>query len=1093
MKYLKYSAMLLVLLVSLAAGCGEDGDNKNTGPTRTCGAGTVLNPLSECVPDGSVMCAEGTVEVGGKCVASEEVCGENTVWQDGKCVPAGDGVVCGEGTTFSEDTGRCMPDVVCGPGTTAVGGVCLSDEEVLTVDVDAKEAAGQNDPAFGGSPQALTMPAAGDSYLLLGTIEAPTDHDGDGTLDQDVDVYTFEAQGSDFVRVHLHQLAAGSFGFEVRGPNGYYREGPRNSAGPARSLLLPSGGTYEIRVQPQATMFEPDAGPVGGDDHRYLLVLENVGGLDLEGATLVDASVSQVFSASFQAPEEQLFQLLSPAETAVRLRPEQSRLAGSAQPVLMMLDEQGQVVQEFSPDQTQHLMRVEEENSRFVYVDYVRAASLEEAVQVHTGLLETTSFPAVVLAGGSAGLQASGAVLPGSERYFAVEVGLTTSNGTAVPQGVVAHFSLTRTVNRPAELTVYSPDSQVVTSTLENNILFYAEKAGVYLVELKNLDELNTVGYSDLQVATHVPVNLEQLNTTTRSKQTASFSVAAQSVQFFTFEATEALVAQVSLLPAMGQAPTWMDLSGTDMRPLASAAAGDLKIDRQVIASPQRRVGALYNNGSGSARGLIEVASSALPVRESEPNDTRGQADVLSSESQTSLAPVRGRVQGQDVDVFKVRLEETALVVLDARLLSGSRALKVQLLDASGKLIEQADWRGNGLKAGAVLQKDTDYYLQVSTETPGEVSEYAVFASVSSGIAPGLATLEAEPNENSVRATRLPAGALEMIGTLGGYTDADWFEIELAQARWVRPVWQAIDGVAPTHDAMNVMFFAADGVTVLDYASAVRLPAGKSFVQVSSAYSMLQGNTYYLELADVAFEPLGTLHPQSSLEQRDEVFAESGLAGYSFTLMDALPVDGSQAVFVWASEQTSIHDEAGNLIFVGQDSGQTFGTAADPSFYAQALEAGTYYVTVQRDFKPLHDVVVGRIAHRQEAEASGTTTNGMIETAELLGSASATQPLHVLGSVSAADGMDHFEFVVPGNPGDAARPVTVELFQIGETVADMTISLHDETGHPLADAHSIPMVMAMDLAPGRYFVRSWFLFDVGAHSGEYLLRVSMEP
>lgn len=1085
MKHLRYTPLAL-LAFALLAGCGDEpASDKNTGPIKTCGAGTVLNQMFECVPDGSVVCAPGTIEIDGKCVADQSVCGDDTRWEDGKCVPDGSDTSCGEGTTFVEDTGRCMPDVVCGAGTTAVAGKCLSDGEVLAADVNATEAAGENDPAFGGSPQPLTMPAAGDSFLLLGTIDAPADKNGDGRLHQDADTYSFEAQGSDFVRVHLRQVGVGSFGFEVRGPNGYYRQGPRNAAGPSRSLLLPAGGTYEIRVQPQATMFEPGAGPVGGEDHRYLLVLENVGGLDLEGAEIIETATSQSFSATFQSPENQLARLLHPAQSAIRLQVEPGEGTGVTEPVLMVLDAQGKVVNEYAAGQTQHLMRASQENSRFLYVDYVKSNSLAAPVVVGTKVLETTPFSKVFRAGESGSLQAVGQLNPNSERYFSFEVDARTPSGTAVPQGMVVNFSLTRTVNRAAQLTVFTPDSQVVSTSLENRVLFYAEKPGVYLVELKNLDGLNALNFSNLNVTTYLPVSLGELNTGTKKQQTASFSVPAQGVQFFTYEASEPLVSKVKIVPVIGQSPTWMELAGVDMK--ASASSGEsLEIDRHVVLTPQRRVGTLFNEGTQSANGLLELTASTLPGAESEPNDTRAQANVLLAEPDKAPVPVHGSVQGADVDYYKVRLDKKALVAFETKVISGPTALAVQLLNAEGTLIELADWRGDGIKAGAVLQADTDYYLSVATEAPAARTQYAVFSS----LVVTDVTLETEPNNQAVQATSLPADSVEMIGTLGGYTDADWFELSLGQARWVAPVWRTNDAFGATHNVAELTFYAADRTTKLDFETMVKLPAGKSFVRINSPQSLQRGNTYHLELENVDFESLGALTPGATLGRRNEVFTQpKQLVGYSFTLSETLPLDGSQAVFAWSSEQITVFDAAGNAVYVARDSGQVFGSPADPSMYVHELAAGTYYMTVQRDFMSTYDLLIGQITHRKELEITGVNSNNSLETAEELGTLVSDTEVYVHASVHRTDEMDFFAFDVPGQVGDAGYVVSIELFRTGETVADVGLSLQNAAGNPLSDSNMTPQAISMELEPGRYFVRAWFFDDVGFNSGNYLLRI----
>lgn len=205
-----------------------------------------VNPNNPTPPSSGITCGDGTKLEGGQCLPRDEygICEEGTMNVDGVCVRVLDGV-CAEGTSFEAEMSRCVPDVVCGPGTNAVDGQCLAKTELMNQD-SIPEEDGENDPAFGGSPQELTLEPVGDSLLVAGAFDVPLDKNMDRVEDQDVDVYSFTASAGDYLDIKVLQTGVGSFGFEVRGPQGFVRQAPRYLAEPGRKLYIPADGTYQI-------------------------------------------------------------------------------------------------------------------------------------------------------------------------------------------------------------------------------------------------------------------------------------------------------------------------------------------------------------------------------------------------------------------------------------------------------------------------------------------------------------------------------------------------------------------------------------------------------------------------------------------------------------------------------------------------------------------------------------------------------------------------------------------------------------------------------------------------------------------------------
>lgn len=137
------SAAMLAVAPTMFVGCGNDCDPGNTindgdgncvavtqdNVAINCGAGTRLVGR-RCVAEGEIVtCGSGTMVMEGTCVPAL-TCGENTEESDGACVPSG--TVCGEGSSFDTDTGKCIGAIAgaCGEGTTE------NDMQVCVVDAD---------------------------------------------------------------------------------------------------------------------------------------------------------------------------------------------------------------------------------------------------------------------------------------------------------------------------------------------------------------------------------------------------------------------------------------------------------------------------------------------------------------------------------------------------------------------------------------------------------------------------------------------------------------------------------------------------------------------------------------------------------------------------------------------------------------------------------------------------------------------------------------------------------------------------------------------------------------------------------------------
>lgn len=272
-----------------------------------CGSGTEANDDGVCVPAAEACGDKTTLENGicvieaaacgagteldpntGDCALADAACGDGTALDGdtGACVPTAE--VCDTGTKFDGDSGLCLPDS-CQEGDVLVNSVCMSPAQELATNADLTETE-PNDPAFeGGTAGSLTVNAVdGDPFVFAGTIGAPTDIDGDGNLDQDVDVFEFTATEGDWFELMVQSTGLPAPAFIVEGPNDYMRWSPTIGGGAtARDIVIPEDGTYTVTVLPSLNVASNDVGPSGSDDWGYVGTLKAV-----TGGTAVDSDIA---------------------------------------------------------------------------------------------------------------------------------------------------------------------------------------------------------------------------------------------------------------------------------------------------------------------------------------------------------------------------------------------------------------------------------------------------------------------------------------------------------------------------------------------------------------------------------------------------------------------------------------------------------------------------------------------------------------------------------------------------------------------------------------------------------------------------------
>ena len=217
---------ILPVFILFFGACGEDmlcadgtmeHDGRCVAEVSECGPGT-MEQEGACVPlclenqrwDGSACvlvteCAPGTVEEGGRCVP---LCANNETWDGEACQSL---PTCGTGTEYDPATGECLPsEGACAAGSSLVDGMCVPDVtcgegthadasgECVADDLGPSDVAESTDPT---THAVFDLPAEGASISLGGLIDEPFDSDEDGLDESDWDGFNFHAPAGTYLRI----------------------------------------------------------------------------------------------------------------------------------------------------------------------------------------------------------------------------------------------------------------------------------------------------------------------------------------------------------------------------------------------------------------------------------------------------------------------------------------------------------------------------------------------------------------------------------------------------------------------------------------------------------------------------------------------------------------------------------------------------------------------------------------------------------------------------------------------------------------------------------------------------------------------------
>ena len=286
-----------------------------------------LTALLASCGDDSNQCGPDTREENGVCVAAID-CGQGTVANEEgtACVPDGS-VVCADGTMFDVASGTCVPsDTVCGDGTVLVDGVC---RDPATVTPDAEESAEVNDNTGAGQ---ITVPAIGeDGFVIHGCI---TSRDNGETAD--VDPWLLDVTGPTLLEISADGVGGLAAGFAV-----LYAENDAAMADYARfglnlvtdsakrQVYLPAAGLYILGMTDQRTLV--GLGAAGTDTTCYYTTIKQLAmpapialtpGTDVTGTDNGEVKVYRFTSTAdgtiFKATMTESSSVMDPAWVATR-------------------------------------------------------------------------------------------------------------------------------------------------------------------------------------------------------------------------------------------------------------------------------------------------------------------------------------------------------------------------------------------------------------------------------------------------------------------------------------------------------------------------------------------------------------------------------------------------------------------------------------------------------------------------------------------------------------------------------------------------------------------------------------------------------
>ncbi len=313
-----------------------------------CGPNTQLDENNMCIADEAVECGDNT-ELDpneNECIPTDEVCGDNTAFSgdEGTCVPTE--TVCAEGTYYNGEEGLCYPEAQCQPGDAVLDGYCVSEAEEMAANADVV-AGDDTNLLFDGVPADLPVGGDGDPTIFTGTIDAPDDLDGDGELNQQMNVFEIEAEAGDWIEISVRSMGHFDPAFQLLGADltedSYNRLSSFGTGSmKVRQFLIPESRSYYLLVQPELGFLQE--APVGAADWDYVGTVE-----ELERPTAMNHEFEdEDFDGEFGALDENFLMTDEfSAETTIAI--DLDGFSVDVDPILQLWSSEDDYIGEFFP------------------------------------------------------------------------------------------------------------------------------------------------------------------------------------------------------------------------------------------------------------------------------------------------------------------------------------------------------------------------------------------------------------------------------------------------------------------------------------------------------------------------------------------------------------------------------------------------------------------------------------------------------------------------------------------------------------------------------------------------------------------------
>lgn len=685
-----------VAIVDAVSSCGDgtifDETTGKCEPTIRCGAGTEPHESGECVPiahcgPGTELdlgtgecipvaeCGPGTVldESTGEC-RSAATCGAGTVLEDGACVAVG---TCGAGSVLNMDTGLCESNTACGPGQVVASGQCVDPNVAVGLEADAFESTpDQNDPRYGGVPEALELEPVGEQTVFVGNIARPADLSGNGTLDQDRDVWGFSGTAGQYLEISVLGTGLPQPAFILEGPRGYRRVSPLLSTNDtSREVVLPYDGDYELIVVP--TAFVSTELPLGSTNSGYVGVIEQ---LEQPTPTTVvpssDPAAPYELTGNLRDLSDNFLLLDADVGDAVSLVFHEPNAKNP--PAILAFDASGALITHVDLDLSQGAWvgtLVKEDPGTTVVVDWQSSTGANDAYTLH--IAEVPHLQGGTVPANGRGSTGSTSILGHSMAAFTV----------AVPSPLILFWDIERTFN--PDLQLQNDDGTYAIVYDDHESFFFAEPS-TYTFFVFN-DDTSEDSDAFLLYETVTPYDFGELDPT--NPETAKVAGHLLSPDFF--GPSSAWMVARTTAPSLLRFETSVELGNPKivMYDLAGAQLHSHHAPRYGLPLHAVTDGSpvLVQLDAGTVSTLgWEVAATALPPApdlDVEPNDVGSTSVDLGALPASTV----GRLGDTEIDMYQLTLDEP---------LSAGQAIRVH--------VENLESTGFGFTSGAMYVRVYD-------------------------------------------------------------------------------------------------------------------------------------------------------------------------------------------------------------------------------------------------------------------------------------------------------------------------------------------------------------------------------------------------